>query len=53
MKLVKTPSVPPVVKDLAKQIAHTALHAAVFSYVGKRVANWVDSKKKLRVDEEK
>lgn len=46
------PEVPPVVKGVLKQVAHTALHAAVFSYVGKKVANWVDAKK-VRVEAEK
>ncbi len=48
--LAKLPPVPPVVKSVLKQVAHTALHAAVFSYVGKKVANWVDSKNKARVE---
>lgn len=41
------PKVPPVVKDLGKQLLNTAAHAAVFSYVSKKVSTWMEPKKRV------
>ena len=43
--------IPPAMKELARQVANTAVHAAVFGYVTKKVADYVDSKKpRKRID---